>query len=117
MPRAPVPRLVDWDDAYANVTHIPGAERFPPAWSAAATAFRERLGASGRARLDLGYGAAPRQRLDLFLPATEPIGLIVFVHGGYWRAFDRSSWSHLAAGATERGWAVAMPSYTLCPEA
>ncbi|MFO8212416.1 hypothetical protein R2K36_33690, partial [Pseudomonas aeruginosa] len=25
-------------------------------------------------------------------------------------------WSHLAAGPLARGWAVAMPGYTLCPE-
>jgi acetyl esterase/lipase len=43
--------------------------------------------------------------------------LAVFVHGGYWMAFDKSSWSHLAAGALERGWVVCMPSYTLAPEA
>src|SRR3546814_5563195 len=47
----------------------------------------------------------------------SPAGLAVFVHGGYWMAFDKSSWSHLAAGAVARGWAVALPSYTLCPEA
>ncbi|MEM6906916.1 MAG: alpha/beta hydrolase, partial [Pseudomonadota bacterium] len=44
-------------------------------------------------------------------------GLAVFVHGGYWRRFDPSWFSHLAAGAVGRGWAVAMPGYTLCPEA
>jgi len=31
-------------------------------------------------------------------------------------AFDKSSWSHLAVGALRQGWAVAMPSYDLCPE-
>ena len=40
---------------------------------------------------------------------------MVFVHGGYWMALDKSSWSHLATGAVEHGFAVAMPSYTLCP--
>jgi arylformamidase len=44
-------------------------------------------------------------------------GIVVFVHGGYWRAFDKSSWSHLAAGANGRGYAVVIPSYTLCPQA
>lgn len=39
------------------------------------------------------------------------------MHGGYWLRFDRSLWSHLAAGALARGFAVAMPSYTLAPEA
>ena len=42
---------------------------------------------------------------------------MVFVHGGYWRAFDRGTWSHLAAGPLARGWAVAMPGYVLAPEA
>jgi len=44
-------------------------------------------------------------------------GLLVWVHGGYWLDFGRESWSHFAAGAVTRGWAVAMPSYTLAPEA
>ena len=63
------------------------------------------------------YGAHPRQRFDLFLPDGRPAGLVVFVHGGYWRAFDRGDWSHLAAGPLRRGWAVAMPGYVLAPEA
>ena len=42
---------------------------------------------------------------------------VVFVHGGYWMKFDRSYWSHFSEGLTARGWAVAMPSYTLAPEA
>jgi acetyl esterase/lipase len=29
---------------------------------------------------------------------------------------DKSYWSHLARGSVERGYAVAMPSYTLCPD-
>ena len=42
---------------------------------------------------------------------------MVFIHGGYWLQFDRSYWSHFAQGLTARGWAVAIPSYTLAPEA
>jgi acetyl esterase/lipase len=40
----------------------------------------------------------------------------VFVHGGYWMRFDNKAWSHLARGAVESGHAVAMPTYTLCPQ-
>jgi acetyl esterase/lipase len=43
--------------------------------------------------------------------------LVVFVHGGYWMAFDKSFWSQLANGPLNRGFAVAMPSYVLCPDA
>jgi acetyl esterase/lipase len=77
--------------------------------------FRESLSASGRAKLDMPYGERPRNRLDLFLPEGAPKGLVVFVHGGYWLALDKNYWSHLAAGAIAHGYAVTMPSYTLCP--
>ncbi|WP_438990874.1 alpha/beta hydrolase [Lentibacter sp.] len=101
------------DDAYANTAYIPDGESFPPKWAAAAAEFRDKVEG---AELDLAYGPEPRQRLDLFRPQGEAQGLLIFVHGGFWRMLDKSYWSHLAAGALARGWAVAMPSYTLCPE-
>jgi acetyl esterase/lipase len=107
---------IDWDDAYSNRNHIPGAAEFPPRWAAQAAAFRKDLTAAGRARLDIAYGVTERERFDLFLPEGMAQGLVVFVHGGYWRLFGKSDWSHLAGGALERGWAVAMPGYTLCPQ-
>ncbi|MBL8561980.1 MAG: alpha/beta hydrolase [Gemmobacter sp.] len=105
----------DLSDDYANGAYIPGAEAFVPRWQAEAAGFRTALGP--RARLNLRYGPAPRAALDLFLPEGAPLGLVVFVHGGYWLAFGREEWSHLAAGPLARGWAVAMPSYSLAPEA
>jgi arylformamidase len=108
--------IADWDDAYANGANIAGSDRWPAAWAEPAQAFRDAVSAEGRARLDIAYGDSLRNRLDLFLPTTKPRGLVVFVHGGYWKAFDKSFWSHLAAGAIGHGYAVAMPSYTLCPE-
>ena len=106
---------MDTDRAYANGPFIPGAETFPPRWAQEAAAFRAALGQ--RARTAIPYGPGERNRLDLFLPEAAPQGLLVFVHGGYWLRFDRDLWSHLAAGAVARGWACAMPSYTLAPEA
>lgn len=107
--------LDDPDRAYANGAFIPGAEGIVARWEAAASGFRKGLGA--RARLGLAYGPAARHRLDLFLPEGAARGLLVFVHGGYWLDFGRETWSHLAAGALARGWACAMPSYTLAPAA
>ena len=108
--------ITHWDDAYANGPNIPGGERWPAAWKEPADAYRQKLTQADRARLDLAYGERPRQRLDMFLPEGTPKGLVVYIHGGYWRAFDKSMWSHLAAGCVDSGYAVAMPSYTLCPE-
>lgn len=106
---------MDWDEAYANAPFIPGADSFPPRWAAEAEAFRARMGA--RARLGLAYGPGEREWLDLFLPEGRPEGLMVFVHGGFWRAFGPRDWSGFAAGGIARGWAVAVPGYTLAPQA
>ncbi|GAB1363344.1 alpha/beta hydrolase [Rhodobacter sp.] len=105
----------DPDRDYANGAFIREADSYPPTWAAVACAFRANAG--DRARLDLPYGPSDRQRFDLFLPARPPAGVLVFVHGGFWMAFGRESWSHLAAGPLAWNWAVAMPSYTLAPEA
>ena len=93
--------VTDWDDAYANGAHIPDADAYPDRWASAAAAFR----------------ATARRQGETFVPEGATRGLVVFVHGGYWMRFDPSFWSHLAAGPLARGWAVAMPGYTLAPQA
>lgn len=100
------------DDAYENGAYIPGGADYPSRWAAASEAF-----AAAHPAREIAYGPGPRQRLSLFAPEGAARGLMVFVHGGYWRRFDRSDFLFLAAGALARGWAVAMPSYTLAPEA
>ncbi len=110
-------QITDWDDAYANANHIRDAEGFVKRWPREASAFRRKMLKEERASLDLSYGRGERNQIDIFYPDGEAKGLLVFVHGGYWCRFDRTDWSHLAQGALQHGWIVAMPSYTLCPQA
>lgn len=93
--------ITDWDDAYANAVHIPGGAAYPARWAAEAAAFR----------------STARVRDGLFLPDGPPKGLAVFIHGGWWMQFGPDDWSHLAAGAVARGWAVLIAGYTLAPHA
>ncbi|TPM96550.1 alpha/beta hydrolase [Mesorhizobium sp. B2-1-3A] len=109
-------RIEDWDNAYANSANIARSDRWPAAWTEPAQAFRDAMSAQGRARIDIAYGERPRNRFDLFLPQASPKGLVVFIHGGYWMESDKSTWSHLAKGSVSSGFAVAMPSYTQCPD-
>ena len=106
-------RVSDWDDAYANGVNIPRGEQWPEAWISPAAGFRQRW---AKKQLDISYGDHARESYDLFRPSGDPKGLFVFVHGGFWMRLDKSYWSHLAAGAVSKGWAVAIPSYPLCPE-
>ncbi|MDE4192224.1 alpha/beta hydrolase [Phaeobacter gallaeciensis] len=105
---------MELDDAYANGAYIAGADDYPPRWDASAEDFRNSL--HERAQLDIPYGPGDRNKFDLFLPEGTPKGVFIFVHGGYWLRFDKSTWSHLAVGPLAHGWAVAMPSYDLCPD-
>ena len=103
--------VTDWDDAYSNGKYIPGSDTIVGEWNTAAKSYR----AQAKSDINISYGIGQRECLDIFYPAGKPKGLAVFIHGGYWIAFDKSSWSHLAAGAVENGWAVCIPSYDLCP--
>ncbi|MDO5605531.1 MAG: alpha/beta hydrolase [Paracoccus sp. (in: a-proteobacteria)] len=108
------PAASDWDERFANSAYIPGSEALPALWAARAAAYRrDCAGFTG----DIPYGPAPRQRLDLIRPEGPCHGLVVFVHGGFWLECGKSDWTDLAEGARAAGWAVALPGYTLAPQA
>jgi arylformamidase len=107
----------DWDDAYRNAPYVKNGDRYAEQWAAQAAAFRADYQATGMSLQTVRYGSAERETCDLFLPKHQPVGVIVYVHGGYWKAFDRENWSHLASGALAHRLAFAIPSYTLCPHA
>lgn len=95
---------------------MPTASTFPKATAGRPPGWSRRGNIARRSKLGRAYSDKPRNRFDLFLPEGAPKGLVVFVHGGFWIALDNSYWSHYARGAVERGYAVAMPMYTLAPE-
>lgn len=104
---------IDLEAEYNNRARVPDHPVHMAAWDRDAAAYR----ATARCELDVAYGPGERHRLDLFHPPGGDAGgpLIVFIHGGYWQAFEKSSSSHLARGANERGFSVAVPSYDLAP--
>lgn len=107
----------DLDAAYDNRAATPDAERHIAGWAADAEAFRAGAAAAGLRIEPHAYAADERRTVDLVHPAAAPRGLVVFVHGGYWRRFDGRTFSHMAAGCAARGWAVAVPTYRLAPAA
>ncbi|MEZ5801658.1 MAG: alpha/beta hydrolase, partial [Nitratireductor sp.] len=109
-------KIKNWDDAYANMPNVPNGAAYPDLWTELSTAFRAELQSAGKFEQGIPYGPRERNRFDLLLPENEPVGIHVFIHGGYWMRFDNSYFSHLAKGSLDHGWAVAMPSYPLCPD-
>jgi arylformamidase len=107
---------IDWDDAFANMAHVEGSAGLPRFWADRAADYRAQL-SQGVLEADIPYGTGARNTLDIIWPDGPPTGLAVFVHGGYWMRLDKSHWTDFAEGARARGWAVAIPSYTLTPDA
>ena len=103
---------IDYEAEYNNRARVPEHPGIIRAWVRDAAAYREAAGARFGTH---SYGASERQAIDLFEPEQAAAGTVVFVHGGYWQALERSAFSHLARGLNAHGVAVALPGYDLCP--
>jgi arylformamidase len=64
--------------------------------------------------LDQRYAAGPRCLLDIF-PAGDRAPVLLFIHGGYWRALDKSYVSFIAEPFRKAGVTVVIPGYDMVP--
>jgi arylformamidase len=101
------------DLSYDNVAAVPDSAELNKARVAAAEAYR----AARPGKLDLAYGPRDRTKWDLFPAATKEAPCLVFIHGGYWQRNRREDFACLAEGVAAHGWSVALPGYTLAPDA
>jgi len=84
-----------------------------------------------RVERDIAYGSGPRNRMDLYAPATSaaeagaetlqtsPRGrpVLVFFYGGAFRAGRRSEYRFIGEALATLGMIVAVPDYRIYPEA
>lgn len=75
----------------------------------------ERTRARSDCYLDVPYGDRSSERMDIFLSKGPSKGLLIFIHGGYWRSQDKAGYSFLADALTRAGITLAIPNYALCP--
>ncbi len=100
------------DAAYDNAAAVPEREALVRQRNEQAAAYRAAHGA----QLDVPYAAGDRTRWDMY-PAAATAPCLIFIHGGYWQMNRREDFAGLAEGVAAHGWAVAMPGYTLAPQA
>ena len=87
-------------------------EKDIPRWLEKSELFRDKTNGS----LDLTYGPRPRNKLDFFAPKGLPVGLVLYIHGGYWQRGDKSVYSFVAEPFVNRGYSVAVMNYQMCPD-
>jgi arylformamidase len=95
---------------YSPRLTVPEAPEYFRRWAQAAQVARDTL----PHQRNLAYGDGPNETLDLFL-AENSRYLLVFIHGGYWRAFDKDDFSWLAPPLVARSISLAVLNYALCP--
>ncbi len=98
----------DYEAEYNNRARVPEHPQIMGGWGKDAAAYR-----SEKPPVEVAYGAGERERFDLFEAGEGPV--VLFIHGGYWQALDKSMFSHMARGLNGRGISVAVTSYDLCP--
>lgn len=94
---------------YMPSQSVPNAKDYFEAWARDSITFREKS-----APEVLTYGPGEHETIDIFTP-EKPRGTVLFIHGGYWRAFYKDHFSYMAAPLLEQGWRVAIMSYDLAP--
>jgi arylformamidase len=77
----------------------------------------ETLRASRNSFLDVPYGDRERTKIDLYPAADKTAPCLVFLHGGYWQRNSRELFAMLVEGVAAHGWSVAIPGYSLAPDA
>lgn len=65
---------------------------------------------------DLRCGPEVRQTLDLFPAHVAGAPLLIFIHGGYWQANDKTNYGFIADPVVSAGGALANINYGLAPE-
>ena len=113
-PAATLPgdRSPAWYDAqYNNRARIPEHLEILREWADRSADTRAGLPCT----LDLAYGDDPSERLDVFAPRAQGAPVLVYLHGGYWRALDKRDQSFVAAPFVDAGAMVVLPNYALCP--
>jgi arylformamidase len=101
------------DAAYDNNKAVVNSPALIAARNEASAKFR----AENSAALDIPYGERERTKIDLYPARDKAAPCLVFIHGGYWQRNSRDVFAMLVEGMAAHGWSVAIPGYSLAPEA
>ena len=105
-------RSPDWyDEQYNNRARIPEHPAILQHWADASV----RALQSSPAMREFAYGDGLGERLDVFPAERSGSPVLVYIHGGYWRALGKRDQSFVAPPFVDAGAMVVLPGYALCP--
>ncbi len=100
------------EQQYNNRAAVADHPRYLQSWKLRSEKFRN----THEGFLNLPYGTSVRQVLDVFpLLAQQKVPVHIFIHGGYWQALDKDSFSFMAETFNHNGECAVILNYDLCP--
>ena len=104
-----------YDDHYEVEYNLrarhPDFETYFERWQSDSAHARNNLPCS----LDQQYGDGPNMSLDIFPQPGTSHPIVLFIHGGYWRAMDKDSFAYPAIGLNDAGGVYVSVNYALAP--
>ncbi|MFT4607114.1 MAG: arylformamidase [Urechidicola sp.] len=99
------------EQQYNNRLAVPDFANYLADWSQRSTSYREK----STAHLNLQYGESEREILDIFPATTNTAPIHIFLHGGYWQALSKDSFSFVAEHINRQDECAIIVNYDLCP--
>lgn len=100
-----------FDQQYNPRLGLKDIPAFFAAWDSDSAAARARMDCE----LDIAYGDDPLETLDVYRTEAADAPVLFFIHGGYWRASDKTPHAFVAEAFVRGGVSVVMINYPLCP--
>jgi arylformamidase len=100
-------------DAQYNIgASLPGWEKYLERYISDSASTRQAL----ECQLDIQYGPTLDESVDVFPSPQANSPILVFIHGGYWRALSSKEFSFIADTFVKQGITVVVSNYSLCPK-
>jgi arylformamidase len=100
------------ESLYNNRAAVPDFQAYFDRWAEKSAQARRTLSSE----IDVPYGDDIMETMDVFLPKGESRGILMFIHGGYWRSLDKKDHSFVAVPFVQAGMTFAAINYSLCPK-
>ena len=97
---------------YNNRAAVPDHPDYLESWAERSLLYRQQVDAC----LNQSYGDSKRQVMDIFPSNLASSPVHVFIHGGYWQALSKDSFSFMAQAFNEQGECAVILNYDLCPQ-
>ena len=111
IPRVPADLAAYYDVQYNARASVADYEQYPRLYRELSDRAHDTL----ECFRDIAYGLGAAERLDIF-PASRPDApVLLFVHGGYWRALSKADSAFMAPALTAAGACVVVIDYDLAP--